>query len=409
MLDSITLLCAVGEIREDKVLDTIRALHLLDDQPQQHHKNRKMWRIVLIAAIIAALLIACAVVYSIHQRRQQELRAAHEVEAKHVDAWVDYEVPGFAAAVPTEPTLTLLSTYNDGVFLKVFVNASPIEPDEVVTLVEQDQLDDGWWHWMQYRYSVQGGEYSNEMYPYSAEKPAYNSDDYQSNTGEDEPGVQIDNEGTTVKAEAYIREMKQKSYDPATKTLFLSCHMPLEWIDPDKPVTLDLVLWDQWQRCKRYDYSKDIEKHGEIRRPLGSVTFDLPSPKFCTVCFDDPPVFANDERGKTGSILSVDISATQIVWHLTHEEWDDESFEVSLSWINCIDRVLQSAKLNYADGTSLSCGGMVAAPTVNGEIEVVSYHTMDGVGQTVIDVHELASVTVAGKTYPLPSIIDSQN
>ena len=76
---------------------------------------------------------------------------------------------------------------------------------------------------------------------------------------------------------------------------------------------------------------------------------------------------------------------------------------------NCIDRVLQSAKLNYADGTSLSCGGMVAAPTVNGEIEVVSYHTMDGVGQTVIDVHELASVTVAGKTYPLPSIIDSQN
>ena len=52
---------------------------------------------------------------------------------------------------------------------------------------------------------------------------------------------------------------------------------------------------------------------------------------------------------------------------------------------------------------------MVAAPTVNCEIEVVSYHTMDGVGQTVIDVHELASVTVAGKTYPLPSIIDSQN
>ena len=59
MLDSITLLCAVGEIGEESVLDTIRVLHLLDNQPQQRHRNRKMWRIVLIAAIIAALLTAC--------------------------------------------------------------------------------------------------------------------------------------------------------------------------------------------------------------------------------------------------------------------------------------------------------------------------------------------------------------
>ena len=59
MLDSITLLCAVGEIGEESVLDTIRVLHLLDDQPQQRHRNRKMWRIVLIAAINTMRLPIC--------------------------------------------------------------------------------------------------------------------------------------------------------------------------------------------------------------------------------------------------------------------------------------------------------------------------------------------------------------
>ena len=56
MLNSITLLRAVGEIGEESVFDTIRVLHLLNDQPHQRHTSRKIWRIVLIAAIIAALL-----------------------------------------------------------------------------------------------------------------------------------------------------------------------------------------------------------------------------------------------------------------------------------------------------------------------------------------------------------------
>ena len=41
MLDSITLLCAVGEIGEESVFDTIRVLHLLNDQPHQRHTSRK--------------------------------------------------------------------------------------------------------------------------------------------------------------------------------------------------------------------------------------------------------------------------------------------------------------------------------------------------------------------------------
>ena len=406
MLDSITLLRAVGEIREESVLDTIKTLRLLEYRPYQQKKNRKMWRIVLIAAIIAALLAACAVGYSIHQRRQQELRAEHEVEAKHVDAWVDYDVPGAGVAVPTEPTLTLLSTYNDGVFCTVYLNASPIEPDEVVTLIEQETLSDGWCYWQEYRFSIQGGAYEYRAHPFWTGELEYEPEDYL-----DVEPVYIDGVlHPSVTHEAQIRAMKEKCYDPATKTMSLACSILLDWIDPDKPVSIELVLWDHWQKSTRYfPNNYDIEARDELRRSLGTVTFDLPSPQFCTVNFDDPPIFTNEERGKMGRILGVDISATQIIWHLTHEEQEDERFEVSLSWINCIDRVLQEATLNFADGTRLPCGGSVAAPTVDGEIEVVSYHAMDGVGQSVIDVHELVSITIAGKTYPLPPIVDSQN
>ena len=40
----------------------------------QHTINKRTLHVLLIAAVLAALLTACAVGYSIHQRRQQELR-----------------------------------------------------------------------------------------------------------------------------------------------------------------------------------------------------------------------------------------------------------------------------------------------------------------------------------------------
>ena len=64
MLDSIALLRAVGEMGEESVIDTIKVLHLLDDQSHQRHRNRKIWRMVLVAAIISALLTACSWVHN---------------------------------------------------------------------------------------------------------------------------------------------------------------------------------------------------------------------------------------------------------------------------------------------------------------------------------------------------------
>ena len=371
----------------------------------RHAINKRTIHVLLIAAVLAALLTACAIGYSIHQRRQQELRTMYEVEEKHVDAWVDYELSPTENTVPKEPTLTLLSTYNDGVFCTAYVNASPVEEDEAVTNVDMEPLEDGWFHWLEYRFTVDG--YDGRLYA----RPVWNGE------GEYGPEDLINNELVNVDGkliqnvtkEAKHREIKKQCYDPSSKTMSFLCPILLKLIDTKKPITMELGLWDHWQRSEKHsDNDYDIEARDEMRRSFGTVTFDLTLPQFCTVCFDNPPIFTNDERGKAGRFLGVDISATQIIWHLTYEEQEDDSFEVSHSWGTCIDHLLQSATLNFADGTSISCGGIVEMSIVNCEIQAVSYHTTEKDGKSVIDVHELVSVTIADKTFSLPPITDSQ-
>ena len=137
MLDSITLLCAVGEIGEESVLDTIRVLHLLDDQPHQRHRNRKMWRIVLIAAIIAALLTACAVGYTIHQRRQIELKAALQIENNSVEGYTEYaetdvgtDQANITAASDIAPHIQLISSIQQGENQLVYFSVAPVTEKE---------------------------------------------------------------------------------------------------------------------------------------------------------------------------------------------------------------------------------------------------------------------------------------
>lgn len=390
---------------DDSFLEEARALL---DRPAatQHAINKRTIHVFLIAAVIALLLAACAIGYSIHQRRQQELHTIYGVEEKHVDAWVDYDLSATENTVANEPALTLLSTYNDGVFFTVYVNASPIEDDEAVTTVDMEPLEDDWVHWLDYRFTVEGHEVTLDASPAWNGEGEYGPEDLINDELVNVNGKLIQN----VTKEARHREIKKRCYDPVSKTMTFQCPILLKFIDTDEPTTLELGLWDHWQRSEKLaenDY--DIESRNELRRSFGTVTFDLTPPSFCTVSFDNSPIFTNEERGKTGRVLGVDISATKIIWHLTHEEQDDKNFEVSLSWNACIDHLLQSATLNFADGTSISCGGVLAMSNENGELQAVSSHNTESDGKSVIDIHELVSVTVAGETFPLPPITDSQN
>ena len=137
MLNSITLLRAVGEIGEESVFDTIRVLHLLNDQPHQRHTSRKIWRIVLIAAIIAALLTACAVGYTIHQRRQIELKAALQIESNSVEGYSEYTgtdagtgQTNKTAASDIVPHIQLISSIQQGENQLVYFSVAPVTEEE---------------------------------------------------------------------------------------------------------------------------------------------------------------------------------------------------------------------------------------------------------------------------------------
>ena len=329
----------------------------------QRALNKRTLRVILIAAVLAVLLAACAIGYSIHQRRQQELRTMNEVEEKHVDGWVDYDLSPTENTVPKEPTLTLLSTYNDGVFCTAYVNASPIDEDEAVTSIDMEPLEDGWYHWLEYLFTVEG--YDGRLYA----DPAWNREgEYGPEDLINDKLVNVDGKLIpNVTREAKDREIKKQCYDPASRTMTFECPILLKLIDTGKPITMELGLWEHWQRSEKHaDNNYYIESRDEMRRSFGTVTFDLTPAQFSTVRFENPPSFINNERDKTGRVLGADISATQIIWHLTYEEQEDESFEVSHSWGTCIDRLLQSATLNFTDGTSISCGGIVVMSAVNG-------------------------------------------
>lgn len=409
MLNSMTLLRAMGGIGEAHLSDTAAALGLTEGRAARGSGSSRLWRAVLIAAVLAALLTACAVGISIHQRRQRELRERYEVEEKNVGAWVDNDVPQGGAAASGEPEITLLSQYNDGVFCTVFVNVSPVEESEIVTPLMQETFEDGWSHRLEYRSSLGGDApdgYAAFVWDYGGE---YGPEDMVSGKT-----VHVDGKPRPdVTQEARLREMKKQCYDPATKTLTLSCPIPLANIGRSGQVTLELALWDVYQRGTGFDIDA-YELRSELRRSFGTVSFEPAAKEFRTVRFDEPPEFFNEERGKYGRVLGVDISASKIIWHIVHEEqaaMDDggksgEGYETALSWSGCVDRLLRSAVLGFDDGTSLPCGGALAYGTVNGELEFTSHHTAEGQGEITIDIHKLSSVTIAGQTFELPAFAD---
>ena len=318
-------------------------------------------------------------------------------------------MPQGGAAASGEPEITLLSQYNDGVFCTVFVNVSPVEESEIVTPLMQETFEDGWSHRLEYRSSLGGDApdgYAAFVWDYGGE---YGPEDMVS--GET---VYVDGKPRPdVTQEARLREMKKQCYDPATKTLTLSCPIPLANIGRSGQVTLELALWDVYQRGTGFDIDA-CELRSELRRSFGTVSFEPAAKEFRTVRFDEPPEFFNEERGKYGRVLGVDISASKIIWHIVHEEqaaMDDggksgEGYETALSWSGCVDRLLRSAVLGFGDGTSLPCGGALAYGTVNGELEFTSHHTAEGQGEITIDIHKLSSVTIAGQTFELPAVAD---
>jgi predicted secreted protein len=251
-------------------------------QKETHRKQRaarKVWRTVLIAAVISAFfaVTAFAVGYSIHQRRQQELRELWQAEENNVTSYEEYPVP---SNEPEEVQtveddgqwhVTLLSTVIENELLVFYYNLSPMEPEEVPYINHLNHEISSTYDGMSYY-------------------------------------------GTTP-----VEENGETVYDAATKTVTMRGIVHLIDVSSDDfPLTVTIVHFANARLrddgVEEFDY---IEEYGSLVIP--SLKAETNVRKFM---FDTPVEFKCEELGKSGRILGIELTPTGATWLLEHDDSD---------------------------------------------------------------------------------------
>ena len=366
-------------------------------------------RSLLIAAVIAGLLTitAFAAGLSIHQRRQEEIRESLGIEENHVTDYVEQDTPEEPG-----PGVTVLSVINTGSSQGLYLNVSPVEPEEVrdslieeetdgvvrslsycVTWNETDMVDT--------RIVTQDWDFAEEDL-ITEENMPWGAENYRHPS-----------------REAVVRKYLEQGYDPETGTLTLQCGIPNEVLDLSGPVTLHLICWEMRARLEPVPGEEGVfraaEESAEIYRDYGYFTFEpVTEHSSRTVWFAEPVEFENPELGGTGRFLGVQLQPTKMYWILDCEamntictpekrraafEADPEAYhQLELSWVSLLDRLEREASMSFSDGTVLG--------QLNGE---TSHFGQDGwlydegwyPDTPTIDIDAVESVTICGVTIPL--------
>lgn len=402
MLDSIILLCAVGGIREDHVLDTIKALRLLDDQTHQRHRNRKIWRIVLIAAIIAALLTACAVGYTIHQRRQLELKAALQIESNSVEGYTEYaetdvgtDQANKTAASNIAPHIQLISSIQQGENQLVYFSVGPVTEEEAhsyiydsfvtafVSLASNKPIPEAYW--------MNDSERSKDSSKNFAD-PAMIM--LAANTDTKEAAIitpSIDPEQTKA-------DIMSRCYDAETQSLMLQSYISRNNVDFSMPVYFSVRCLDfESMRIPGEDYT--VTEHPtafELDDPgyshdYGTTILRGKETVFVSVNFASPIALYNEITDGQCKILSVRLSANCAEWRLSH----DNMCANPVGWYGFYDELMNSAYLTFEDGSTIK---MSRLPWVNFEGDAVILFTE---WPGTIDITKVVQINIMGEEYSI--------
>lgn len=360
MLDSITLLCAIGEIQEGCVLDTIRVLHLLNDQPHQRHTSRKKWRIVLIAAIIAALLTACAVGYTIHQRRQIELKAALQIESNSVEGYTEYTETdaGTAQANKTAasdiaPHIQLISSIQQGENQLVYFSVAPVTEEEAhsyiyesfvtafVSLASNKPIPEAYW--------MNDSERGNDSSKNFAD-PAMIM--LAANTDTKEAAINT----TAIDPEQTKAAIISHCYDAETQSLMLQSYISRNVVDFSMPVYFSVRCLDfESMRIPGEDYHVTENPTAfELGDPVyshdyGTSILQGEETAFISVNLPSPILIKNLATGEQGEVLQVRVSANCAEWTIRH----DNMCENPVGWYDCYNEVMNNAYLTFDDGRTI--------------------------------------------------------
>ena len=157
------------------------------------------------------------------------------------------------------------------------------------------------------------------------------------------------------------------------------------------------------------DYEMD-HSEAELLCELGSVEVEHTGQAVRIVWFSEPVSFENGAYGK-GEFLGAEVSASGVNWIIRHDgvsqmyrshEFADDSerrayLELEQSWLAAIEGVERTAMLSFADGSNREVGLPLRSSQPEGDI----VKDICLIGQGTINVNQLTSITIGGKTFPV--------
>ena len=330
------------------------------DKPiaSRHAFNKRTLHVLLIAAVLAALLTACAVGYSIHQRRQQELRESLKIEENHVAGYQEFEKAPTPEETTVEsegktPSVQLISTFRNGRFADVYFSIAPITREEAWDAI-------GW-------------EQKNAMYGRYPVLPPIQEDEY-------------------LRTHETREELLEKYYDADTQSLMLKTAFLLsdEAVDWSKPVYMNVKIIELASLAMSMD--ETIEEYWARYDPVcvrdyGTIPVVISSTEFLVADFSGKSILVKaPSTDKVLNVLGVKIYASEVEWQVTHEDVDliynlprddDEAFrrgyEQLLEWLAVYDQALDSSALIMEDGTQIKLSPSENTPYENGVVTLYSH------------------------------------
>ena len=339
-------------------------------------------RFVTLAAAVALLLALGVTAYaisSIHQRRQAELRDSLGIEENQVESYVEYDT----GTGENTAGITLLSAVADGEIQQVYVNISPVSPEEVTACAVTEK----------FVWSIDGGNTFSFAEPYVPKEQFTISESDMTTFYDPDTGV----ENWHVNPDVVAERMLTYAYDEETQTLTLRCSILRSLMDVTK--SAELRIWGITMRPKD-EGGTDVS----LDRDYGSVSFYPTGLEVRELMLDTPVVFENSETGECGSIEGLTVYPTGLTWLITHpdaenvyrSDWTEEEKAeyqpLLLSWLNSIEEALSGAKLNFTDGTSFAIPVIVHMPFEDGWAKGVTYW------KKTININAIESVEIMGQT-----------
>ena len=384
---------------DDSFLEEARELL---DKPAANQRaiNKRTIHVFLIAAVIAALLAACAVGYSVHQRRQQELRENLKIEENHVAGYKEFEEAPTPDKTTAEsegktPSVQLISTFREGEFAVVYFSISPITREEAWDAI--------------------GLEHKNAIYVIASNSSKLD-DAYREIEKEKKglyarypvlPPIQVDE---YLRPQETREELLEKYYDADTQSLMLKTEFLLnhEAIDWSKPVYMNVKIIELASLATSYD--EPIEEFWARYDPVcirdyGTIPVSISDTENISADFGENGILVTLPSGnKVLRVLGVNIYPVQVEWQVTHEDVDliynlprdnDEAFhrgyDQLLEWLAVYDQVLDGSALVLEDGTRVKLNPSESAPYEDG---VVTLYSRWG---STIDLRAVEAIDILGQ------------